>query len=131
MKYILVLLIILLSACQHSAVRSFADRVASAEALENTPTGALFVGALIKENMESMNTFASECYADSTLEKDAFTLVADIDNNGMFKNVVVEPESAATRCYSDKFSKLRTNASRPASVAETSFPLVINVNYIK
>lgn len=131
MKYILVLLIILLSACQHSAVRSFADRVASAEALENTPAGALFVGALVKEHMESLNTFASECYADSTLEKDAFTLVADIDNNGMFKNVLVQPESATTRCYADRFGKLRTNASRPAGFAETSFPLVIEVDYNK
>ena len=131
MKSILVLLIIFLSACQHSAVRSFADRVASAEALEKTPAGALFVGALVKEHMESMNTFANECYADSTLEKDAFTLVADIDNNGMLKNVVVQPESATTRCYAGKFGKLRTNASRPADFAETSLPLVIDVTYNK
>lgn len=131
MKYILVLLIILLSACQHSAVRSFANRVASAEALEKTPDGALFVGALIKEHVERLNTFASECYADSALEKDAFTLVADIDISGMFNNVVIEPESATARCYADKFGKLQTNASRPAGFAETSFPLVINFNYIK
>ena len=81
--------------------------------------------------MESMNTFARECYADSTLEKDTFTLVADIDNIGVFKNVVVQPESATTRCYADKFGKLRTNASRPAGFAETSFPLVMEVHYNK
>lgn len=131
MKYIPALLVFLLAACQQPAAPSFSDRVSTAEALENTPAGALFIGALIEEHGESIERFAGECYADSTLEKDFFTVVADVGSNGTFENVVVQPESAPTRCYADKLGKLRTNASRPAGFADSTFPLVINVDYNK
>lgn len=87
------------------------------------------MAALIKEHGESINKFAGECYANSALDKDSFTVVADIDQAGNFKNVVVQPDSAPTRCYADKLATLHTNASRPAGFAAKSIPLVVHVNY--
>lgn len=131
MRYILVIALSFVSACQQSTSPAFADRVASAEALENTPAGALFIGALIKEHEESINSFATECYANSAVEKDSFTLVADIDQAGNLTNVVVQPESPPTLCYAEKFARLHTGVSRPANFTSKPIPLVLNVHHSK
>lgn len=131
MKYILLILLLILSACRQSQAPAFSERVANAEALENTLAGALFIGALLKEHGESINNFIGQCYADSVLDKDSFTVVADIDKAGNFKNVVVQTESTPSLCYADKLAKLHTNVSRPVGFSAKSIPFVINVNYNK
>lgn len=133
MKYAFAAVILLLSACQQppQAPASFQERVAAAEAQENSPTGAPYVGAVVKEHGADFNHFIGACYGQSGLEKDAFTLVADIRADGEFGNIAVKPETAQTRCYAAKIDALRTNAPRPAGFEDTPFPLVINVNYVK
>lgn len=131
MKSMLVVLAFVLTACQQSPAPSFPDRVASAEALEETPEGARFVAALVQEHSESINAFAGECYASSNLEHDVFTLVADVGTDGSFGNVVVQPETAQTLCYAEKVGTLRTGAPRPPDFADRPLPLVINVTYDK
>lgn len=131
MKGILVVLVFVLAACQQAAAPSFQDRVASAEALEETPEGARFVAALVQEHGESINAFAGECYGSSDLEHDVFTLVADVGTDGSFGNVVVQPESVQTLCYAERVGSLRTGAPRPADFADRPLPLVMNVTYDK
>ena len=131
MKYALAAVILLLSACQKppQAPASFAERVAAAEAQENSPTGALYVGAVVKEHGDRLESFIGECYGQSGLEKDSFTLVADIAPDGQFGNVAVQPESPETRCYAGKIGALRTGAPRPVGYGDKPFPLFINVNF--
>jgi hypothetical protein len=132
MKYILIVLALFLTACsQQPATTSFADRAARAEALENTPIGIGYITDLLKEHGEGINTFAGECYANTSIQKDTFKLVADINPSGKIENVVVQPDTAPTRCYAQKIGQLTVAASRPLGYADKSFPLVINVNYNK
>lgn len=133
MKYAFATVILLLSACQKTppAPVSFQERVAAAEAQENSATGAVYVGAVVKEHGAALNTFIGECYAQSSLDKDSFQLIADIGADGEFGNVAVRPVSAQARCYAGKIDALRTKAPRPAGFENKPFPLVINVNYFK
>ncbi len=133
MKYAFAVVMLLLSACQQppQASASFAQRVAAADAQENSPTGALYVDAVVKEQSADFNNFIGACYAQSGLEKDSFTLVADIAPDGEFGNVAVQPDTAQSRCYAGKIDALRTSAPRPDGFEDTPFPLVVNVNYFK
>ncbi|GAB3003869.1 hypothetical protein GCM10010960_14380 [Arenimonas maotaiensis] len=131
MKYALAAVILLLSACQKppQAPASFAERVAAAEAQENSPTGVLYIGAVVKEHGERLESFIGKCYGQSGLDKDSFQLVADIAADGQFGNVVVRPETVPARCYAGKIDALRTSAPRPVGYGEKPFPLFINVNF--
>jgi hypothetical protein len=86
---------------------------------------------VLKENGEHINASAGECYANSPLKKDSFTLVADIGLDGKFVNIVVRPEHAVARCYAAKIGQIRTKASRPVGFGDRSFPVVFNVHYTK
>ncbi|MEO5565042.1 MAG: hypothetical protein ABIR05_00015, partial [Luteimonas sp.] len=118
-------------ACSPKPAATFAERAAQAQALENTPVGMAYITDVLKEHGESINRFAGECYAGSPLKKDTFTLVADIDPQGNFENVDVQPDSAPTRCYALKIDKLQVKANRPVGYSDKPFPLVFNFNYNK
>ena len=132
MKHLLVVLVLFLTACsQPPPAASFEDRAASAEALENTPTGLAYLNAFIKEHGERLNAFVAECYAKSSLQKEAFKLVADINPNGKFENVVVQPDTGPMRCYAQKIGQLQVSAPRPPGYSDKSFPVFMIVNYDK
>jgi len=132
MKHLLVVLAFLLASCsQQAPVASFEERAARAEALENTPTGLAYLNEFIKEHGERLNSFVGECYASTSLQKETFKLVADINSHGKFENVVVQPDSAPMRCYAKKISQLQVSASRPVGYSEELFPVVFIVNYNK
>ena len=132
MKNVVVVLALVLTACsQPPPSVSFADRVASAEALEGTPLGAAYVTQLLKEHGDGLKSFAGECYGQTELQRASFKLVADITPDGRFENVVVQPESPPTKCYAKKVSELKVSAARPLGYGDKSFPLFINVNYNK
>ena len=132
MRHSVVVLALFLTACgQSPPSASFRDRAARAEALEVTPTGLAYITAFLKEHGEGLNSFAGECYGKTSLPKTRFELVADIKPNGRFDNVVVQPDSAPTRCYAKKIGQLQVSASRPPGYADKSFPVFIIVNYNK
>jgi hypothetical protein len=86
---------------------------------------------LLQEHGEDLNLSVGACYADSRLEKDTFTVVADIGSNGELENVVVEPESDPARCYAQRISRLRVTSARPEESKDAPYPLVIRVNFNK
>ena len=132
MKTLLIVLALFLTACsQQPASTSFADRAARAEAHENTPIGNAYITDLFKEHGEGINKFAGECYAKTSIQKDTFKLVADINPSGRIESVVVQPDTATTRCFTQQIGQLTVTASRPLGFVDKSFPLVINVNYNK
>ena len=132
MKHLVVVLAFLLASCgQPAPVASFEERAARAETLENTPAGLAYLNEFIKEHGERLNAFVGECYADTSLQRETFKLVADINSRGKFENVVVQPDAAPMRCYAQKISQLQVSASRPVGYAEQSFPVVLIVNYNK
>jgi len=132
MKHLLVVLALLLTACSQRPVAvSFEERAARAEVLENTPTGLAYLNEFIKEHGERLNAFVGECYASSSLQKETFKLVADINPRGKFENVVVQPDAAPMRCYAQKIGKLQVSASRPLGYSDKSFPVFFIVNYNK
>ena len=132
MKQSLVAFMLLLAACsQQRPAESFKDRAARAEALENTPAGLAYINGFIKEHGERLNSFVGECYANSSLQKETFELVADINPQGKFENVVVQPDAAPMRCYAEKVGQLRVNASRPPGYSDQAFPVFMVVNYNK
>ena len=132
MKHLLVFLALLLTACsQPPSAASFEERAARAEALENTPTGLAYLNELIKEHGERLNAFVGECYAKTSLQRETFKLVADINPDGKFQNVVVKPDAAPMRCYAQKIGQLQVSASRPLGYSDKSFPVFLIVNYNK
>jgi len=132
MRYRLVVLALFLAACsQPPPPASFADRAARAEALEITPTGLAYITTFLKEHGERLNAFAGECYAGTPGPKTRFELVADIEPDGRFENVVAQPDSTPTRCYARKIEQLQVSASRPPGYADKPFPVFIIVNYNK
>ena len=132
MKHLLVVLALFLTSCsQPPPSASFRDRAARAEALELTPTGLAYITEFLKEHGEGLSSFAGECYAETSVPKTRFELVADIKPDGRFENVVVQPESDPTRCYANKMGQLQVSASRPPGYSDKSFPVFIIVNYNK
>ena len=132
MKHLLVFLALLLTACtQQPPPASFEERAARAEALENTPTGLAYLNEFINEHGERLNGFVGECYANSSLQRETFKLVADINPDGKFENVVVQPDDAPMRCYAQKIGQLKVGASRPLGYSDKSFPVFLIVNYNK
>jgi len=128
MKYLLFLVIFLLSGCQPNAAPTFSDRVIQAKTVENTPAGARFIQTLLKAHGSEINGFFRVCYAQSDTEQGPFSLVADIMPDGRFANVAVRPETAVTKCYANKIGTLQTQIARPGDYATQSFPIVIHVN---
>jgi len=132
MKNILISLVIFLAACNQPTSSSFADRVNRADQLEATPTGILFSTALLNKYGGTITKLVRECYASNpNLEKDAFVLVADIDSNGDFTNIVVQPETAPSRCYAEKINGLHMKASKPIGFGDSAYPVVLRVKYNK
>ena len=132
MKHLLVVLVLCLAACnQPPPAASFEERAARAEALENTPNGLAYLNEFIGEHGERLNAFVGECYAKTSLQKETFKLVADIDPDGKFENVVVQPDAPPMRCYAQKIGQLQVSASRPVGYSDKSFPVFLIVNYNK
>lgn len=130
MKTSLPCLTLLLAACSQPTGASFADRASRADQLETTPSGILFATALMNEQGDGINRLIGQCYASTPdLEKDAFILVADIDGQGEFTNVAVQPETGPSRCYAQGIDRLNTKVSRPAGFDAQPYPVVLKIRY--
>ena len=70
-------------------------------------------------------------HTGTSLQKETFKLVADINPDGKFENVVVQPDAAPMHCCAQKIGQLKVSASRPPGYSDKSFPVFLIVNYNK
>ena len=131
MKNLGLLALFSLAACSQHTARSFDERVAIAQALENDPDNLAYVVEVMEGNRRAIDTFIRLCHPKSTLQPAKFQLVAEVATSGKIENVVVQPDSEPTKCFARMFSQLEINSSRPSGFEQRPFPIFVNINHDK
>lgn len=90
---------------------SFEDRVAEARELEADPAVSAYLNQVMLPAVgTALQAAMVECAAKAGGQAAGFTLVADVDEEGRFIDVVVKPSHSMASCFSNRLASLTAPA---------------------